>query len=96
MEEDLDIKSSKSFSIESDSEDLEESKSQSEVIDSDIKSSRSLTPLKAEASPRRRGRVQFLEDSEEKKNYKGIDLSVLLKTRNEIVYKLTELYLPNS
>ena len=38
-------------------------------------------------SPPKPHRVQF---------YQGIDLSVLYKTRTEIIYKLTEIYLPRS
>jgi len=38
-----------------------------------------------------------LEDQEETTtNYKGIDLSVLYKTKDEIVYRLTEIYMPST
>lgn len=32
----------------------------------------------------------------EEKKVKGVDLPMLIRTRNEIIYRLTELYLPKS
>lgn len=55
----------------------------------------SATPVKQ--TPRKKNRVQFSDTpTRPAKAYQGIDLTVLYKTKTEIVYKLTEIYLPST
>lgn len=65
------------------------------LSESDNLSRLSRTPVRR----KRKGKVKFLDTPQEERKqggYKGIDLSVLYKTKDEIVYRLTEIYLPST